>query len=443
MKFTRGLVTTIRPLVQSAYSLAARSPFTLQAGLLGIFSCYLLLGPVPASSDIISAALAYGLLTLAGLISGAAILHGLRVKKTLSVGIAPPEGEVHPGRDVLCILRVSPVTLLPGVFLECSVEFAHPGSTPSIVRLFGSSSEQRRVPITLSFPHRGNWDVKAIQCCLGDTTGFVRLRWAVPMQSSIIVTPEIPINTDLPLISSTQRPDDSNPDTVHRYGDPFDIKPYHPADGIKKIVWKAFAKSGELLSRHPEPAMTPEGFVAVCVLARPLDDDLCGRALAYVAALKELKLDILVGCEGHGDREPGRDAHSSKTLLVDSVWDAAQSNHASLVTDIQAIIDESSQGSAHTNLRSLVLFCSGSRLTDKAESAAMIHLAQWLSAQAIEPVFFLTEPQMSHNGPVSPLRKRAQALLIEPHQPHARGASLEQYQQFLSTCLAQQWRVFV
>lgn len=429
--------------MHAAYSLAARGPFTLQTGLLGIFSCYLLLGPVPVSSDIISAALAYGLLTLAGLISGTTLLHGLRVKKTLLVELRPPEGAVHPGRDVLCILRVSPVALLPGAFLECSVDFAHPESTPSIIRLFGSSADSRLVPITLSFPHRGNWDVKAIRCCLGDSTGFVRLRWTVPMQSSIIVTPEIPVNTDLPLVSSTQRPDDSNPDTVHRFGDPYDIKPYHPADGIKKIVWKAFAKSGELLSRHPEPAMTPEGFVAVCVLARPLDDDLCGRALAYVAALKELKLDIVVGCEGHGDRELGRDMDSSRTLLVDSVWDAAQSNRSSLTTDLQAIIDDSSQGSAHTQLRSLVLFCSGSRLTDKAEVATIVHLAQWLNSQGIEPVFFLTQPQVSHARSTNPLRERAQALLIEPQQPRTSGSSLEQYQQFLSTCLGQQWRVFV
>ena len=437
------LAETIVGCARSARSLAQRSPFTLQTGLFLAFTSYLLLSPVPLSSDIVSASLAYGLLTLASLISIITLVHGLRIKRRLSVDLIPPDQEIYPGRDVLCVLRVSPLTLLPGTFLECRLEFAHPRVTPSAVRLFGSFSEPRPAPLSLTFPHRGNWHVAAIRCFLGDSTGFVRLTWTIPMQSSIIVAPPIAPNTNLPLISSTQRPDDHVPDTVHRYGDPFDIKPYHPTDGIKKIVWKAFAKSGELLSRHPEPAMTPEGFVAVCVLAKPDDDELCGKAISYITALKELTLEVLVGCEGHSDRELAKDPSATQTLLIDSVWDSVQSTRDSLKADLQAIIDESSESTSRVALRSMVLFCSGSRLADNAQVESVAQLAQWLSNQGIEPVFFLTEPTSVNAVSSPPLPQRARALLIEPNAPSSIPCSPEQYQRFLSTCLAQQWRVFV
>jgi hypothetical protein len=264
------------------------------------------------------------------------------------------------------------------------------------------------------------------------------------MQSSIIVEPPIPPNTTLPLVSSTQRPGDLAPDAVHRLGDPFDIKPYHPSDGIKKIVWKAFAKSGELLARHPEPSMTPEGFVAICVLARPEDDDLCGKALSYITALKELTLDLLVGCQGHNGRPLGHDAETGKTLLIDSVWDAAKATPGTLQIDLQALIDTCTSSSSQMQLRKVVVFCAGSRLADLAESRSIVELATWLDSQSIEPVFFLSQPQSLTPHPVqSRLTQKAQAIFLERISDTPQTYSASYYQSFLSTCLSKQWEVFL
>ena len=446
-RFVRSLsqiAGIVRPPILSFHSLLKRTPFTLQTGLLVAFCSYLLLGPVPSSSDIISASLALGLITVLALISVTTIVHGLRMKKRLSAELISPDEMIVSLQQAQCILHLSAFKLLPGTFLDCSIAFSNSVETVSTVRLYGSSRTDRRIVVHISFPHRGNWDIEGIDCSLGDSAGCVRLRWRIPLQSSIIVAPPIPANSTLPLVSSTQRPGDLAPDAVHRLGDPFDIKPYHPSDGIKKIVWKAFAKSGELLARHPEPSMTPEGFVAICVVARPQDDDLCGKALSYIAALKELTLDLLVACQGHNGRPLGHDAETSKTLLIDSVWDAAQADSTLLETDFQALIDACSASSSQVQLRKMVVFCSGSRLTDPAEANTIVRIATWLDAHSIEPVFFLTQPQsLTPDSPPSRLAVKAQAIFLEPdvHTPQAHSAS--NYQNFLSTCLSKQWEVFL
>jgi len=431
-------------------SLLNRAPFTLQSGLLLLFCSYLLLGPVPNSSDIISASLALGLLTLLTLISLVTIIHALRVKKRLSVELFPPDDVVIATKQAQCVLRLPEFSLLPGTFLDCGIAFSHPGETASpkarasTVRLYGSTKTERRVAVHITFPHRGNWEIEGIDCTLGDSSGCVKLQWRIPMQSSIIVEPPIQPNTTLPLVSSTQRPGDLAPDTMHRLGDPFDIKPYHPSDGIKKIVWKAFAKSGELLARHPEPSMTPEGFVAICVLARPEDDELCGKALSYITALKEFTLDILVGCQGHNGRPLGYDAETGKTLLIDSVWDAAKAGRGTLQTDLQVLIDTCASGSSQMQLRKVVVFCAGSRLADSAESRRIVELATWLDSQSIEPVFFLTQPQSLTPHPAqSRLSQKAQAIFIERPSDTPQSYSASHYQGFLSTCLSKQWEVFL
>lgn len=427
-----------------ALSAAKRSPLTLQSYLLIAFCCYLLSGPVPVSSDIICASLAWGLLATIGIIAAITTVHALRIKKLLtSVELFLPEESLLAQQSARHVLSFPALRLLPGALLECELDFVHHFTGSTQVRLHGSWNTQRRVPFDLTFPHRGNWDIHGIRCRVGDLSGFIRVSWTIPQQTSVTVSPSIPNDTNLPLVSSTQRPGDLTPDTVHRYGDPFDIKPYHPSDGMKKIVWKAYAKSGQLLSRHPEPSMTPEGFVAICVLARPEDDVVCGAALAYVEALIELKLEILVGCEGHNGRDLGTDVASAKTLLIDSVWDATNANEIVRVADLQAIIDHCSDGDSRITLRKIVIFCSGSRVSEHDDAHRILSHAAWLEAQGIEPIFFLTQPEAFVRRDTPRLSEKLRGLFVEPDEQLASLPSPSAYKGFLTTCAARQWEVFI
>jgi hypothetical protein len=230
---------------------------------------------------------------------------------------------------------------------------------------------------------------------------------------------------------------------VHRQGDPFDIKPYHPSDGLKKIVWKAFAKSGELLSRHPEASMTPEGFVALFVIADRASDQLCGKALGYVNSLKELKLELLLGCQGQKGRPFGTDLETTQTLLIDSVWDANERGVSETIDDLQALLDTCVQLNQGSNVRRVVIFIDGARVGASDGSELLEALSNWLDTHGIEPVFFVSQPRYFSATSARSWSDKALKLVIEPSNNGEPQISAADYQRFLSTCVARQWEVYV
>lgn len=430
--------------LQTGISSALRTtPLTFRSILLLLFCGYLLLGPVPYSSDIVAASLAYGLLTLWCVIALAGSLQALYVKRQLALEMYPPEETLIAGRSARCVLTFSQVRLLPGMLLECRPVCEHAGITIPTVRLFQGTPVAHRVAIDILAPHRGNWDIHGIRCTVGDGTGFIRVQWTIALESSLIVTPPPQPDALLPLISSTQRAGDLVTDAVHRLGDPFDIKPYHPSDGVKKIVWKAFAKSGQLLSRHPEPSMTPEGFVALFVLARPEDDEVCGKALAYVHTLRELTLDLLVGCEGQRGRPHGTSVETSQELLIDATWDAQRATSTSLRDDLQALFDGCTRTGVAVNLEKIVVFCSGTRIASDEGATLMQELIRWMEQQQITPVFFITQPRINQASKEAAWTSRAKGILFESAPSGHHDISAQEYQRFLATCLSRQWEVFV
>jgi hypothetical protein len=434
------IYTTLRAACSAALR---RTPLTLRSILLLLFCGYLLVGPVPNSSDIVAASLAYGLLSLFGVITTLALLQAAYIKKRLAIEFHPPEEPIIAARAARCILKFSTVRLLPGMLLECRPSCPYEGIRIPTIKFFRGTIADQRIAIDVLAPHRGNWDIHGISCTVGDLTGFVRTVWTIPLDSSLIVVPPSQPDALLPLVSSTQRAGDLVNDAVHRLGDPFDIKPYHPSDGIKKIVWKAFAKSGQLLSRHAEASMTPEGFVALFVIAQPDDDEVCGKALAYVRALKELKLDLLLSCEGQNGRAPGHNVDTSQELLIDATWDSLQSGGASLGDDLQSLFDACTRTGVSVDLHKIVIFCSGARLASPSGKDLMLTLTQWMEERRIEPVFFLTQPRISQSQEQSSWPHRVNRVLFELEPGIRHSTSANEYQIFLSTCLSKQWEVFI
>jgi hypothetical protein len=435
------------PLVVRAYRWSTKPlrwvPLTTQSTALLLLALYLLAGPVRGSSDIVSAALAFGLLAVVTLITLLVLAQGIHFRSRPLLAVTTPTSDSYSNKSVRLVVSVAPARILPGFYLECHLDIAHQGASPSSLRISGASRLERKLHLDITFPHRGSWEIHGLRCHLRDSSGLAQVSWTIPQRAAIIIEPPRVRDSHLPLLSSTQRPGDLVTDTFNRQGDPFDIKPYHPSDGVKKIVWKAFAKSGELLSRHPEASMTPEGFVTIMVLARPEDDDLCGKATAYVRALKELQLDVVVGCEGAGSRDVANDASSCQKLLVDSVWDAAHSTPTSRIADTQAILDYCAQSTLKIAVRKMIIFVSGARVSDSGEAKHIEELAQWLTTCGIEPVFCLSEPQSLEVELATGLRQRAFALFVAPPTRTRPVTSATRYRAFLSRCLTKQWEVFV
>jgi hypothetical protein len=423
---------------------ARNAPFTTRSALLILFCSYLLIVPVPNSSDIIAASLAYGLLTILAALLLTTTAQFIVTKRALSsIQFYPPDNKLTSGEAATCAISTQHnIKLIPGLSLELKPLCSQSGIVLPTLKI--SKGLQAKAPLAfeISTPHRGNWEIHGLRCSVGDLTGLFKLNWQIPLETSIVAVPPPLTGSLLPLISSTQRAGDALNDTVHRLGDPFDIKPYHPSDGIKKIIWKAFAKSGQLLSRHPEPSMTPEGFVAIFVLARPEDDQICAKALNYIESLKELNLDLALCCEGQKGRAVGHDYESSRDLLVDSTWDATSSDERSIQADLQLLFDTCSAQGVALNLRKIGVFCSGSRLANPDDSSLIKAVISWFDERQIEPVFFLTDPKINI-GEKASLREKVSSIFVESSRAPERASSRKLYESFLSTCVGKQWEVFV
>jgi hypothetical protein len=406
---------------------------------------YLFLGPIQVNNDIVSASLAYGLLIVVTLVAVLVITQGALIRKRVRVEVRPPEAGLVSGDVVRIVLSTTPVRILPFTYLDMTLDFEQPGLEPATLRLTGFRLDERRAFIDLTFPHRGSWNVRGVRLEVGDVAKLSRLSWYLPLGASPRVYAPVIQDNSLPILSSSQRPGELVIDTLNRQGDPFDIKVYHPADGVKRIVWKAFAKRGELLSRHPEASMTPEGYVVVMVLARPQDDAVCSRVDAYVTNLEELKLDLALGCEGQGTHAFATTADSTRELLVDSVWDASHSDLSTLQRDATALLDFCTKAVPSVRIAKIVLFCSGERLADPVQQDLLRSFGSWLSERGVAPVFCVN----AYAGALSSAKatqlgaRASRWFTLHDHRAPLSNTSANSYNAFMTACLQRQWEVYL
>ena len=282
-----------------------------------------------------------------------------------------------------------------------------------------------------------------MRCTVKDAFGFAHHSWTVAEQTAIAIAPPTAHDSTLPVLSSTQRPGEMMVDIFNRQGDPFDIKQYHPADGIKKIVWKAFAKRGELLSRHPEASMTPEGFVVLFTIAAKEGDRACAHAQAYAENLSKLNLEIIASCEGAKARPPARSVEELHELMIDSVWDAAPDSTEALQSDVAGLLDYCKSLTPGIAVSKLLLFTSAERISNPAHARSVQDVATWLMSQGITPAFCLTPPEATSTLRTKPTARIISAFLAPPKSAEISSSATNSYTSFLSSCLQQNWEVYV
>lgn len=404
---------------------------------------YLLLGPVRKSTDIVSASLTYALLIVIVIATVVVILHGVALKRYLSASIGAPEQPGVSGERVRLFIALRGAKILPLLTLDMRLVFEQPGASPSLVRVSGFSEGERRAHMDLTFPHRGEWDIRGIECTLRDVTGLTRFTWIIPQQTAITIAPIPTHDSNLPVLSSTQRPGEMMVDIFNRQGEPFDIKSYHPSDGVKKIVWKAFAKRGELLARHPEASMTPEGFVVMFTIGGKEGDKACAQMVAYAESLVRLNLEIIASCEGASGRPAAHSPEALRELLIDSVWDVDPQRSGQLQQDTATLLDYCGRLTPSLKVSKLLLFVSAERLALDGQAQQIENLAVWLSAQGVAPVFCLSQPSASFHSLPSTTRSKLVHLLVTPEEDAKEQDSVRSLQSFLASCLHRQWEVHV
>lgn len=190
-------------------------------------------------------------------------------------------------------------SLPPFFTLEIRRIFAHTGvkAPIHIVSGYQAPESPRLLVDEITFPHRGLWELRSLECRISDALGFCALRWRLPLNHRIQVSAaDLPI-IPLPIVASSHRSGEDLSTATERTGDLFDIKAYDPSDGIRRIMWKTYARSGELVSRRPEPAAIPDGELAIFLIAEREEDWVAGALQNYLEQLAANDIEVLFGTD--------------------------------------------------------------------------------------------------------------------------------------------------
>lgn len=426
---------------------------TLRGVLLAGFITYLFVGPVLRQTDIVAAVLACSLLGLLILMGAVTFLKGRALRRSLqlrlSVGQPGMENAatamLRAGEPALLAIRTSPFRIPPLFVLEAAIEFQQEQLPLPRTCFVGVSPEGRTARETVVFPHRGVWEVARLELTFGDRMGLTSFFWGIDALDAggvFNVTVREGEAESLPVVSSSSRSGDLQVHNKDRLGDPFDLKPYHPSDGLKRILWKVYAKSGELISRHPEYSMMPEGRAALFCCADTREDYVCRDFLAYLGRLERLELALVVGFEGMNGLDCARSRESAEALMIESAWDSGRASAEKLQDEMRALIRaaEAQGGAAH--LHRVVLFIGAERLADPRWRAQLQQLGGFIARHEIAPCFLVRKHPVVRAAPRAAAESRTARLLravvmvplAEPPRTALEGAHL-----FAAQCKKEGW----
>lgn len=374
------------------------------------FSIFLITGPVPEHSDLFAAVLGYSLLTLILLTGLATLLLGLHYRSkaffqlTYDLRGSSANDPLASGRPtshhpISLYLTVKGVTLIPFFSLRITPLFEHPFPSHAW-KIIGSLLPTQELEQNLTFPHRGNWHIGRLQLVFKDTFGFSQFRWSIASDAypTIEVFPRKTFSRNLPIYTAETTSGEEQTELHRTEGDPYDIKRYHPSDGVRRILWKVYAKSGELLSRHAEPSMTPEGLVALFVLAGKDDDELCSLALSHIRNLEEQDYDFYLSADGLLNLPPASRIDEVENLFLSEVWTANDCSNEQRKRALYAIENQFSLNHA-SKLQRITFFVSARRLISEKFLEEVINLQSHLAGQQQESLWIILDDRREELHP--------------------------------------------
>ena len=437
------------------------SIITVRGAILLLLGIYLLLGPAIRDKDIVATVVGgtLVLITISATLITALTAWYLRRRIRLAFSAAEnvtsfsDTRAIVPNTPVLIVSTLGALSVPPGFMLTHQLNFEHEGVLTAVHALTGKYPSTLKITEQMNFPHRGDWRPNSFAVSVGDRFGISMSEWSVSSNTSapnVRVYPPRSDGNSIPIMSSCHRAGDDLVDTNNREGDLFDLKRYHPSDGVNRILWKIYAKSGELISRHPESAVAPEGQVVLYALVRPQDDLVCGEMLAYLKNLERHGLEVIVGCCGMADRAPARSSIQAENLLIESVWDSASSAHPEMLQELLRFVDGVRSRDRDLRFDRVLLFFEGELFNSQSDVAFAASIGDRLIESGIDPVFIVRRPdgmfeqdqrrgEMTTNTLADYLSTIGNLLIQAPARESPEHGRC--FGEFLSLCLRRQWQL--
>lgn len=162
----------------------------------------------------------------------------------------------------------------------------------------GSFLNGQNVTNLITFPHRGHFNQDHYKLILSDYFGLTKITWNLVSPLAYAVYPQNRSIEPLPVLLASSVSGDLTSSTDIRSGDLFDTKQYQAGDSLKRILWKVYARSEELIVRHPEAAIIPEGELVAYTIALSEHDFVVSATLSYLKLIHDQNISFLAGFFG-------------------------------------------------------------------------------------------------------------------------------------------------
>jgi hypothetical protein len=439
-------------------------------GVVILFMCiFLFIFPVRKEYDILSSMLALSLLlTLLFAIITNLILT-LFFNRKFSISVIPGFDNSYENtsntsrKDLKFLYEIKNFIILPFFRLHVKCSFHDTAITPPEIILSTPNLDTKNCFFSIRFPYRGLWHIQSYEISSSDVFGLSKTVWVLEPENkaSAIIHPSLSLPKEIPIISSSSMSGDDHIDLHKRMGEPFDLKPYHPSDGLKKILWKTFAKTGQLISRHPESSLTPDGYTLLFGAFHKTDDALCHTFLTYIELLIASNLEVYAHCAASLQDPVTTLEEARKTCIGSSC-----TTTTALEKEFQEFIAGFQIRNPASQIGHILIFCS-TKLLSLREKENFMTLGNAAVRQGIEPIYIIEKEReiIMYNEPFDSLekvsffydnehkqnslslslREKASSWFFSPAYQHSNQKNPSQFQEdlqnFFSYCHQHNWRV--
>ena len=134
----------------------------------------------------------------------------------------------------------------------------------------------------VSFKRRGEWESIIRTISIQDSFGLCLIRFVFQQDCMLRVLPNIGNFRGAQLVQGlSSGPAFSHP-AGESVGDRIDIRTYTKGDPMRYILWKVYARTGNLVVRTPEKALQPEDRTIAFLISHPADPSAAGAAMSAI-----------------------------------------------------------------------------------------------------------------------------------------------------------------
>ena len=134
------------------------------------------------------------------------------------------------------------------------------------------------------FIRRGSWKEITRKFFISDPFGMFRIYFEHKSTRDLLVKAN-PGKLEAPIFAMGMQDGGDMPHPMGKpFGDRVDLRMYAPGDPVRYIIWKIYARTGELVVRRPEKALQPAERVLAYLITSPKDSACAGAAQATIKA---------------------------------------------------------------------------------------------------------------------------------------------------------------